>query len=86
MNKLLIAAAFVVLSTSAHAEYLGRITANPFYADSCSNPFSPCGNPFSRKSPRNEFGPYGNPFSPYSVNNPFGRGARVYGDAAPDDE
>ena len=92
MNKiyrLVFAVAIGIFSTEAkhaHAEYLGRLSANPFYGDSCSNPFSRCGNPFSAQSPRNEFGPYGNPFSPYSVNNPFGRGVRVYGDAAPDEE
>lgn len=68
----------------ACAEYIGRISRNPFYGDSCSNPFSSCGNPFSATSPRNPFSPYGNPFSPYSVENPFGPGVRVYGDAAPD--
>lgn len=84
MNKFLIIAAFLVLSSSAHAEYLGRITENPFYADSCSNPYSRCGNPFSPSSPNNPFGKYGNPYSPYSVNNPYGPGVRVYGDGAPD--
>lgn len=86
MKKIAIAAVFVILSSSAHAEYLGRLGGNPFYGDSCANPFSRCGNPFNSHSPRNPFGKYGNPFSPYSVNNPFGRGVRVYGDGAPDDE
>jgi hypothetical protein len=86
MKKILIALVFATSANAAHAEYLGRLGGNPFYGDSCQNPFSRCGNPFNAKSPRNEFGPYGNPYSPYSVNNPFGGGVRVYGDAAPDDE
>lgn len=86
MKKIAIAAAFVILSSSAHAEYIGRMSANPFYADSCSNPFSRCGNPFSPVSPRNPFSKYGSPFSAYSPNNPFSPGVRVYGDGGPDDE
>jgi len=74
---------FCIFSTKACAEYIGRISRNPFYADSCSNQFSECGNQFSPNSPKNQFGPYGNPFSPYSAGE-FGRGLRVYGDAAPD--
>jgi hypothetical protein len=58
-------------SPSCGAEYIGRMSSNPFVADSCSNPFSSCGNPFSPSSPNNPFGPYGNPYSPYSENNPF---------------
>lgn len=87
MNKILIVAiAAVTFATSAKAEYLGRLSANPFYGDSCSNPYSRCGNPFSPDSPNNPYGKYGNPYSPYSVNNPYGPGLRVYGDGAPDDE
>jgi len=86
MRKFLIAMAVISSTATAHAEYLGRLGGNPFYGDSCANPFSRCGNPFNAKSPRNEFGPYGNPFSPYSVNNPYGSGVRVYGDAEPDEE
>lgn len=87
MNKILIiTAALVVFASSAKAEYIGRLSSNPFYGDSCSNPYSRCGNPFSPDSPRNPFGKYGNEFSPYSPNNPYGPGLRVYGDGAPDDE
>ena len=67
-------------SPSCGAEYLGRVGGNPFYGDSCANPFSKCGNPFNPSSPKNPFGRYGNPFSPYSVNNPYGRGLQLYGD------
>lgn len=74
---------FCLFSPPACAEYIGRLSQNPFYADSCANQFSPCANPFYPNSPRNQFGPYGNYFSPYSTG-PFGNGLRVYGDAAPD--
>lgn len=67
---------------SCGAEYIGRMSANEFAADSCSNPFSRCGNPFSPVSPNNPFGPYGNPYSPYSVNNPYAVDApSLYGHA-----
>ena len=64
---------------SCGGEYIGRVGGNPFYGDSCANPFSRCGNPFNAKSPNNPFGKYGNPYSPYSVNNPYGRGMQLYG-------
>ena len=67
-------------SISCGAEYLGRVGGNPFYGDSCENPFSKCGNPFHPDSPKNPFGRYGNPYSPYSVNNPYGEGLKLYGD------
>lgn len=74
---------FCLFSPPACAEYIGRLSQNPFYPDSCSNQFSTCGNQFDPSSPKNQFGPYGNQFSPYSTG-PFGSGLRVYGDAAPD--
>lgn len=87
MNKILISGIiFLAFATTAKAEYIGRLNANPFDPESCANEFSECGNPFSPTSPRNPFGPYGNPFSPYSVNSIYGPGARLYGDDAPDSE
>lgn len=74
---------FCIFARPACAEYIGRLSQNPFYADSCANQFSTCGNRFDPDSPKNQFGPYGNPYSPYSTG-PFGDGLRVYGDAAPD--
>ena len=83
--KRIVAIGFLMcLPMAAHAEYLGRLSRNPYYADSCSNPYSRCGNRFDALSPRNQFGPYGNRFSPYSTG-PFGQGLRVYGNAAPDE-
>lgn len=51
--------------------YLGRVTVNPFDADSISNPSGRYGSPFSRTSIRNPFGRYGSPFSPDSAFNDF---------------
>lgn len=51
--------------------YLGRLSANPYAADSTANPYSPSGSPYSAKSVNNRFGPYGSPFSPTSARNPY---------------
>ncbi len=86
--KTILAVSAILVTTiiPAHAEYIGRMSANPFYGDSCSNPYSRCGNPFDARSPRNVFGRYGNPFSVDSVTNPYGRGVRVYGGEPSTDE
>ena len=74
--------ALVWPAQSCGAEFIGRMNANPFDPESCSNPYSECGNPFSANSPNNPFGPYGNPYSPYSVNNPYATDApSLYGHA-----
>ena len=51
--------------------YLGRLSANPYAADSIANPYSPAGSPYSSSSVNNRFGPYGSPFSPTSARNPY---------------
>ena len=51
--------------------YLGRVTVNPFDADSISNPSGLYGSRFSRTSIRNPFGRYGSPFSPNGAFNDF---------------
>jgi hypothetical protein len=51
--------------------YLGRLSANPYAADSTANPYSPAGSPYSAKSVNNRFGSYGSPFSPTSARNPY---------------
>ena len=51
--------------------YLGRLSANPYAADSTANPYSPAGSPYSSSSVNNRFGPYGSPFSPTSARNPY---------------
>jgi hypothetical protein len=52
-------------------EYLGRLSANPYAADSTANPYSEAGSPYSSTSVNNRFGPYGSPFSPTSARNPY---------------
>ena len=51
--------------------YLGRLSANPYAADSTANPYSPAGSPYSAKSVNNPYGAYGSPFSPTSARNPY---------------
>ena len=52
-------------------EYLGRLSANPYAADSTANPYSQAGSPYSSTSVNNRFGPYGSPFSSTSARNPY---------------
>ena len=52
-------------------EYLGRLSANPYAADSTANPYSQAGSPYSSTSVNNRFGPYGSPFSATSARNPY---------------
>jgi len=51
--------------------YLGRLSANPYAADSTANPYSPAGSPYSAKSVNNHYGQFGSPFSPTSARNPY---------------
>ena len=66
-------ALIIALATTntASAEYLGRLSSNPFDADSTSNPFGRYGSQFSPDSINNQFGRYGSPYSNESVNNPY---------------
>ena len=52
-------------------EFLGRLSANPYAADSTANPYSSAGSPYSSKSVNNPFGPYGSPYSSTSARNPY---------------
>ena len=38
------------------SQYLGRLSANPYAADSTANPYSPAGSPYSSTSVNNRFG------------------------------
>ncbi len=69
--RIALVAFLITLTTSANAEYLGRLSSNQFLYDSTSNEFGPYGSPFSYDSINNEFGPYGSPFSGQSVTNPY---------------
>jgi hypothetical protein len=52
-------------------EYLGRLSANPYAADSTANPYTSAGSPYSAKSVNNPYGQFGSPFSPTSARNPY---------------
>ena len=51
--------------------YLGRLSANPYAADSTANPYSTAGSPYSSRSVNNPYGPYGSPYSSTSARNPY---------------
>jgi len=57
--------------------YLGRLSANPYAADSVTNPYGKYGNPYSPTSVNNPYGKYGNPHSNTSANNPYATKAPV---------
>jgi hypothetical protein len=52
-------------------DYLGRLSANPYAADSTANPYSQAGSPYSSKSVNNPYGAYGSPYSATSARNPY---------------
>jgi hypothetical protein len=64
-------AAEIAEDDAACPEYLGRLSANPYAADSTANPYSPAGSPYSAKSVNNPYGQFGSPFSPTSARNPY---------------
>lgn len=61
----------LIASTPAAADYLGRLSSNPYLSDSTSNPYSRYGSPYSSDSINNPYGRYGSPYSNESVNNPY---------------
>jgi hypothetical protein len=52
-------------------EFLGRLSSNPYLADSTANKFGAFGSPYSAVSINNSFGPYGSPYAVTSVSNPY---------------
>jgi len=62
-------------------DYLGQLSANPYDADSTSNPYGRYGNPYSADSIKNPYGEYGNPYSNQSATNPYATDApKLYDD------
>jgi len=59
-----------ILPLSAHAKFLGDLSANELNANSIFNDLGPY-DTLSPTSPRNPIGVYGNPVSPYSETNPL---------------
>jgi hypothetical protein len=82
MKQLISTVAFFALAIPALAQrpqYLGRLSANPYDAQSVSNPYGTYGSAYSAISVNNPYGPYGSPFSPVSANNPYTTNApRLY--------
>lgn len=75
-----ISAIAMLLSAPASAQFLGRLSANPYAADSTSNPYGRYGSPYSPDSINNPYGRYGSPYSNQSVNNPYATQApKLYG-------
>ena len=82
MKKLLpialLAIAWVSLS-QADETYLGKLSANPYGADSTSNAYGAHGSEYSTDSINNEYGEYGSQFSNKSATNPYATDApRLY--------
>jgi len=57
------------------SQFLGRLSANPYAADSTANPYSAAGSPYSSKSVNNPYGAYGSPYSSTSARNPYATSA-----------
>ncbi len=55
----------------ADGVYLGKLTANPYAADSIANRYGAYGSPYSPTSINNPYGRYGSVYSPYSATNPY---------------
>jgi len=63
----------------AEDEYLGKLSSNPYEADSTANPYGAHGSPYSADSINNPYGTYGSPYSGRSATNPYATDApRLY--------
>ncbi len=73
MKILLITLLALALSAPALADktYLGKLSANPYEADSTSNPYGEHGSEYAPDSINNRYGRYGSEFSNESPNNPY---------------
>jgi hypothetical protein len=71
MKKLTLALYLSLVASSADAQYLGRLSSNPYLPDSTSNPYGRYGSPYSPDSINNPYGRYGSKYSNESVNNPY---------------
>lgn len=56
---------------AADGQYLGNMSANPYDANSISNPYGQYGSPYSSTSINNPYSTYGSPYSNLSPNNPY---------------
>lgn len=66
---------------SPDGTYLGKLSSNPYDAESTSNPYGRYGSPYSSESINNPYGQYGSPYSNKSPNNPYATDApNIYND------
>ncbi len=74
-------ACYVVAGTAdADDDYLGQLSANPYDANSTSNPFG-VGSPYNENSINNPNGEFGSPYSNKSATNPYATDAPKLYDA-----
>ena len=52
-------------------DYLGQLSANPYNANSTSNPYGQHGSKYSAESINNPYSEHGSPYSNESVSNPY---------------
>ena len=74
MKKLLLVALLGFASVSicvADDTYLGKLSANPYGADSTTNAYGAYGSKYSSESINNEYGKYGSAYSNKSAANPY---------------
>jgi hypothetical protein len=62
----------LLLTSNSYGRNLGQLSANPYNANSTSNPYG-AGSRFNPNSVNSEFG-LGNPINPSGVNNPYATG------------
>ena len=64
-------AALAITAIPALAQkHIGNYSANPYNADSTSNPYG-AGSPYNSDSINNSYGEYGSSYSSKSANNPY---------------
>jgi len=74
MKKLLLIALLLFASVSicqADDTYLGKLSTNPYGADSTANAYGAYGSEYSDKSINNPYGEYGSEYSNKSATNPY---------------
>jgi hypothetical protein len=74
MNKFLLALSLcigIVATCPADDTYLGKLSANPYGADSTANSYGKHGSEYSSDSINNQYGQYGSEYSNKSATNPY---------------
>jgi hypothetical protein len=79
MRNFLIVLGMLVAFPVMADQYLGKLSENPYNADSTSNEYGQYGSKYSSDSINNEYGA-GNPYRTDSPTNPYGEGLSIYGD------